>query len=253
MAPSACAARSPSWALAFSCAASSFALALLLAFRARPRAPHGSASGSPWRRRILDGSARPRCRSDGCCRANRAPAAVPGRATHSRPSGACSAGDIGQPAIKSAPPGLPPPPARRAAARRASGSRERCRLLLRLARFPGRGHQKGTARIAEHFDHLADFHLRRASGEGAQIAQAGRAPDATLVCRLVGERLEQLFADLLQPLGAQLRIGLLGVLIERSSHRADGLVMPQLQRSMVATSSCQRAQVRLRACCRIDS
>ena len=85
---------------------------------------------------------------------------------------------------------------------------------LRLERFPGRRHQEGTARIAEYVDHLDDFRFRRV-GQGAQVAQVGRTPHAARVCRLVGERLEQQFTNLLAPCAAQFRVGLLGVLIQR--------------------------------------
>ena len=90
---------------------------------------------------------------------------------------------------------------------------------LRLEGFPGRRHQERAAWIAEYVNHGSEFRIcdvrKRSFGERTQVAQGDRAPDPARVCRLVGQSLEELLADLPLPRAAQFRIGLLGVTIQR--------------------------------------
>ena len=82
--------------------------------------------------------------------------------------------------------------------------------LLRRELLAGRWHQEGAAGIAEHLDHLLQLRFRglRQVAEGGQ---GGGPADAPSVGGLVGEGLEQLFAEVLPPRGLLPRAGEFGV------------------------------------------
>ena len=105
--------------------------------------------------------------------------------------------------------------------------------LFRREVLAGRWHQEGTARLAEKLDHLN--HLRfRGLCKSAEVAQGGGPADAPAVGGLVGECLEQLFADALpqrwlHSRAGEFGVGLLGMGIEGTGHRADCFVVAQGQ------------------------
>ena len=105
--------------------------------------------------------------------------------------------------------------------------------LFRREVLAGRWHQEGTARLAEKLDHLN--HLRfRGFCKSAEVAQGGGPADAPAVGGLVGECLEQLFADALpqrwlHSRAGEFGVGLLGMGIEGTGHRADCFVVAQGQ------------------------
>ena len=139
------------WAFAFSCWRRDRAGGAAVVPPARPLAPHCSPSENPSLSRSRDGSARPRPRSAGSCRASPAPVAVPDRATD---SGACRVQGrrFGQPAIALRRPGflirpgIEPPPHPHQALMRDVDHRLCARALPRPEASGRNGSDRGTRR-----------------------------------------------------------------------------------------------------------
>ena len=101
-------------------------------------------------------------------------------------------------------------------------------------RLRHRRHQERAARLAEDVDHRAQL-IGRALHHRAQAGQARRPAHPARIGGLVGQGLEEPFAELALTLAAQLRPGLLGMPVEGVGHRADRLVVTQLDRAALVS------------------